>query len=345
MITFFKHIGIGIISAFTAFVGAFHSAPTQVTPPITPTEVVATTSINSKDVSVVEPKPTTVTTKQKEAIVTPVATPPAVVPSPTPIQTPVQTTEINYSAYESLPSDFSKNPPYYIGTKVKITGRVSDFMAAGDRGGSSNYIEIIPQSIPLSYFALEIDSSANYHDSVSTLNTSDIVTAYGIISASQNFLTTNNTGSNSMVLMPVVNLARLDKCTDTTCTINPGVYTIFPYFNVQKDITPLLIIYENPTRFLVSTFITRGKVIKIVNLDSGNSLVFIQDQNDGRGIASFVIETSVLVNGNVKIGAVFEVTGVMDKYDSYNIYNSYNIIAPLSSVPFINISKYSVVSY
>jgi len=151
-------------------------------------------------------------------------------------QTPIS---INWSSYLSIPKDFLKNPPYYIGTKVKLTGTVTDFLAAGDRGGDTNYISVISSdpSTPGQQFMLEIDSSINYQKVVSSVNKLNAVIAYGTIEKTTSF---TKYSTNGTVIVPVININRLDGCNSILiCTDDDkSLQTIFPAGIISKAVTP-----------------------------------------------------------------------------------------------------------
>ena len=138
-------------------------------------------------------------------------------------------TPTDWTTYTSLPANFLKNPPYYIGTKVKLSGTVTDFLASGDRGGDTNYISIISSdpAAPSQQFMLEIDSSANYQKVVSSVNKLNAVIAYGTIEKTTAF---TKYSTNGTIIVPVVNIARLDACTSLLiCTSDDKtLQTVFP---------------------------------------------------------------------------------------------------------------------
>ena len=147
---------------------------------------------------------------------------------------------VDWQQYGMVPSDFFKNPPAYVGTKVEVGGSVLDFLAAGDRGGTSNYIEILVGSNDpadnTQKIVLEIDNNSDYASAVSVLNkalassniNSSGVIAYGTIEASQVFSSTNG----GPIYIPVVKAARLDTCGLLICAVTPNAtyttQTIFP---------------------------------------------------------------------------------------------------------------------
>ena len=133
-------------------------------------------------------------------------------------------------SFGNIPASFTKNPPYYIGTNVKITGAVSDFFAKGDRGGKTNYIEIIPmtnQIDTLPSMMLQIDSSDNYQQAISVLNKISPIVAYGTVVASSPFTTT----SGGTLDIPTIKVVRLDTCSGTGsslgCLASSTTQTIF----------------------------------------------------------------------------------------------------------------------
>lgn len=143
----------------------------------------------------------------------------------------VTTPTPDWSAYETLPSDFIKNPPAYIGIDVKVGGSVVDFLAKGDRGGASNYIELVAasnDSLNGQKIMLEIDSDSQYALAASTLNQLSGVVAYGTVQASSQF----TTAAGGVIDVPVISITRLDTCGLMMCPVTPNASysttTIFP---------------------------------------------------------------------------------------------------------------------
>jgi len=324
MFTFFKHVGVGIISAFTAFTGAFHSQPAQI-------QVTQTYSNSTTTAQVTTD--TTAPKTNKTTIKATATNPVSVVPTPTPVVSVNKVPVTNYSSYEILPSDFPKNPPYYIGTRIKIIGKIVDFMAAGDRGGTSNYIEIFPNNyhpVATPYIALKIQPT-DYRTAVQNLNTGDTVTAYGVISTSQNFIDTTDALST---LIPVVEITRLDKCNNYPCSVNPGAWTVFPYFATPaSNIVSIDTIGRNLDLYLNTTLTTEGSVAKIFDPASdGNTLLFIQDANMNK--LAFVVSSSWIINNQIKIGNTLQVKGTLISHvnpEPAGVYQNYQLI--ITSAP------------
>lgn len=326
MLAVIKHIGLGFVTVVSAIFGLTHSTSTP--PAAADSNPTASTSVAVENktptpAKAAPPSPA-VSTKTSTNIV---------------VQVP-QSFSTDYAAYGSLPSDFIKNPPQFVGNKVHITGIVKDFLASGDRGGSNSYVLVYADGMSIAFL---IPSQTDYRSAVSELALGDKVTFYGSIGISQNFLTSNNTGSNSMVLTPVIYAARLDKCTADDCTVKLGDYTIFPFTPKQEDITPIYNIYKDPNRF-DSTVTTRGTILDIIRADSGNSLVFMQDPENHQGFISFIVETSVVINNNLVQGKTMEVTGtlVKNKKERMSYYDSFNYIGNLREVPVMIVTKYKL---
>jgi len=146
-------------------------------------------------------------------------------PAPTTIQAPTQTVSYDWTTYAALPDNFSKNPPAYIGTKVKLMGTVIDFFAKGDRGGDKNLIEIITNngSVVGDKFVLQIDDDANYQEATQSLNALNAVAAYGTIAASNAF----STAAGGALVLPTLKAVRLDKCGSIFCDQSTNPQIIF----------------------------------------------------------------------------------------------------------------------
>jgi hypothetical protein len=196
--------------------GSNNSDQTQtnnIQPPIINNLVtIPTTSQNNN------PRPKKVTV-QNNPTLTITSTKNTIAPLPTGCtSTSIYNASTGQPCYKDLPADFSKNPPFYIGTKVKIDGAVIDFFAKGDRGGAYNYIEITPitnQIDSLPKMMLEINSSDNYQSAVSVLNKLSAVTAYGTIESSTPFTMVNG-GTEDI---PTIKVVRLDSCnSQIACT-------------------------------------------------------------------------------------------------------------------------------
>jgi hypothetical protein len=166
---------------------------------------------------------------------------PATAPTatPTPSSDPAPTTmQDNWSSYANTSfEDLLNEPGYYLGDKVKIVGMVFDFLGEGGRGGNENYVEIEDPnnpSSPTARIVLQVDSSANYNMATQDLNSvtdvrasgnlPDSVTAYGTVIQSESFSLTGG----GFVSVPVIEIARIDKCNDLLPTCELGATSIFP---------------------------------------------------------------------------------------------------------------------
>ncbi len=137
----------------------------------------------------------------------------------------------DWNTYEVLPADFVKNPPAYIGDAVKVGGSVTDFLAKSDRGGASNFIEMLVTSSDAlggQKLMLEIDDDSLYALAASKLNDLSGIIAYGTVQASQQF----TTSSGGISDVPVISVTRLDTCGLIMCPLAASssytIQTIFP---------------------------------------------------------------------------------------------------------------------
>ncbi len=114
----------------------------------------------------------------------------------------------NWSNFSKINfSDYVKNPPAYLNQQIKFSGLVTDFLAAGDRGGDTNFIAITDYMNPLALkiIMLRIDNSSEYKKATASLNaTADLIVVYGTGAVSQT--------STNDITVPVVKVLRLDKC-------------------------------------------------------------------------------------------------------------------------------------
>ncbi|GEM_PF-3554811 len=123
-----------------------------------------------------------------------------------------QPVSYNWSDFSKINfSDYAKNPPAYLNQQIKFSGMVTDFLAAGDRGGDTNYIAITDYTNPvaLKIMMLRIDDSSEYKKATASLNAaSDFIVVYGTGVVSQT--------STNGITTPVIKVLRLDKCDLTT---------------------------------------------------------------------------------------------------------------------------------
>ena len=121
---------------------------------------------------------------------------------------PTQPVTYNWSNFSKINfSDYVKNPPAYLNQQIKFSGMVTDFLAAGDRGGDTNFIAITDYTNPtaLKIIMLRIDNSSEYKKATASLNiTADLVVVYGMGVISQ-----TSTGG---MMVPTIKVLRLDKC-------------------------------------------------------------------------------------------------------------------------------------
>lgn len=112
---------------------------------------------------------------------------------------------------------YTNNAPAYIGSAIKIKGVVADFLAKGDRGGSSNYILIGDQSgETIMGVLVKINDDLNYQKVIKALHKNDLVNTYGYGLNSEYF-----TINGQSLLVPVINAVRLDSagyCGLSGCT-------------------------------------------------------------------------------------------------------------------------------
>lgn len=175
-----------------------------------------------------------VTTVKTEGVPATTPTEPSQPEAPSQQTTP---TISGWSAYASTSlTDILNDPGYYLGDEVEVEGVVYDFLGAGGRGGTENYIEIAPLAgidSATDRIMLQVDSSVNYLTATQALNTwvgmysgsgniTDGVIAYGTVQESASFSLTSG-GDTSY---PVIEIVRLDKCTDYAC--DDGAVSLFP---------------------------------------------------------------------------------------------------------------------
>jgi peptidoglycan hydrolase-like protein with peptidoglycan-binding domain len=137
-----------------------------------------------------------------------------------------QTVNYDWSTFSALPDNFSKNPPAYIGTKVKMSASVLDFLARGDRGGDTNLIEVMAMDNTIigTKVGLEVDNDPSYQLATESLNKLDAVVAYGTIGTSETFYTS----AGGVSVLPTLQIVRLDKCgSQLLCSQSNTPQTIF----------------------------------------------------------------------------------------------------------------------
>lgn len=200
------------------------------------TDVVSVTIICSKTTS---PKvfcgnPTNVNTSRKETQTNSSSPIPKTTIKSVPLKTAIPTPKpvsisIDYSQFQSMHiEDYAKNPPFYYGKQIKIRSAfVKDFLAKNDRGGSTNWIDVLDGSnliIPTEV-VLKIDDTILYQKATSSLNKGDYINVYGIGEKSSNF--TSSSGDSST--LPAIKILRIDKCdmyAGTIC-VDGSIETIF----------------------------------------------------------------------------------------------------------------------
>ncbi len=333
MFSFFHNLGIAFVSAFVAFTGALHSQPLVQT---SVNQITATTTVQATSSGDIKSKSNSVQNSKTETQNTADSVPQPTVQNiniPTSITPPVTTT--GYASYSILPSNFSNNPPYYVGTKIKISGNIKDFLANGDRAVTSNYIEIKPansQNGELPYMMLQINSSTNYQQAVSTLTKGDSITAYGTITASQNF--TDPLGIVSII--PVLNIVRIDKCnTSLSCSVNVGLQTVFPYTpsqsisnNANNNFVSISAIQQNPNLYLNHVISTTGKIYEILDAkDGGSSLLMTQDPKSSSDLVSIAVDSVFFSKNNIQVGDIIQMTGTLTS-NSNSYQSEYGIAVP-----------------
>jgi hypothetical protein len=96
-----------------------------------------------------------------------------------------------YSQYQLISGNcFLRSPYFYNWEKIKIDGLfVTDFLEAGGRGGSSNYIQALNTKGPVEEIMINIPSNSDYQSIVSQLHKGDALLVYGIGMPSQSFAT------------------------------------------------------------------------------------------------------------------------------------------------------------
>ena len=124
-------------------------------------------------------------------------------------------------------SNYAGDPPAYLGTMIKVKGTVNgQFLAAGDKGGDTNYVGVAdPNARVADTVLLKIPRNTDYQKAVAALQPYDLVAAYGYGVASIPL-----TASGATTLAPVIALVRLDligACGLSGCG-EGAVKTIFP---------------------------------------------------------------------------------------------------------------------
>lgn len=124
--------------------------------------------------------------------------------------------------------NFAGDPPAYLEKQIKVKGIINNqFLAAGDKGGNSNYIGVAdPNARASGTVMLKISSNTDYQKAVAALQNYDLVAAYGSGALSEYF--TMNGGSQ--VLVPVIEVTRIDSigaCGPSGCG-EDSTKTIFP---------------------------------------------------------------------------------------------------------------------
>ena len=174
---------------------------------------------NSNARSIAQPKTTTVST---DAVTQPATTQAA--NSPTPQETPT-----NYSQFaQTYFYSYAEDPSAYNASPIRVSGVVNgEFLAAGDKGGSSNYIGTAdPNAQSTATVMFKISSTADYQKAVAALQYEDLIGVYGYGAPSEYF--TN--GNGQKILMPVINVVRMDitgACGPSGCGESSAT-TIFP---------------------------------------------------------------------------------------------------------------------
>ncbi len=143
-------------------------------------------------------------------------TAPTMIPSPVAI-TPTPTVS-SYSSYAPVSiAQYVANPPDYLGKQVVITGMVNALMPRTGNSGSTNYIQIINPFDPAQpKVQLEIDDNSTYSAAANSFQDKSspilqFMQTYGTAVSSQAFTMTTLFGSQT-VMLPVVNVTRIDKC-------------------------------------------------------------------------------------------------------------------------------------
>jgi len=126
--------------------------------------------------------------------------------------------QTDYTNYASVSFDlYRSDTGAYLNKQVALVGMVNAFMPRGGSGGTTNYIQIInpfDQSQPK--IQAEVDSSSTYSAAVTSLQDTSspiyqFVRVYGTGAKGQTFTRTSVYGS-ATVIVPVINVTRIDKC-------------------------------------------------------------------------------------------------------------------------------------
>lgn len=138
--------------------------------------------------------------------------------TPTAVTSTASTPSTSYSSYTPISTDvYGDDPSAYVGSDVVVEGMVNSFMPAGGTGGSTSYIQIVnPFDQPETHMQLEVDNSATYSAAVSAFQNQgspiyQFVRAYGVGVPDQELTETSLLGSSN-VMVPVVNVTRVDQC-------------------------------------------------------------------------------------------------------------------------------------
>jgi hypothetical protein len=140
-----------------------------------------------------------------------------------------QATPPNYSTFASTYFyTYAGDPPAYNASPIRVSGEVNgEFLAAGDRGGSSNYIGTAdPNAQSTATVMLKIASAADYQKAVAALQYEDLVSVYGYGAPSEYF----TSGNGQQILMPVIDVVRMDitgACGPSGCGEDSDT-TVFP---------------------------------------------------------------------------------------------------------------------
>ena len=151
---------------------------------------------------------------------------PATQTTPKPVTIVPPTTVTDYSQFTpTYFYNFAGDPPAYLGISIKVKGTINnEFLAAGDKGGSSNYIGIADwDEQRTNTMMLKITNNTNYQKAVSALRYGDLVAVYGSGAASEYF--TSNSGQKTLV--PIINVVRLDVI-GVSGVDDGSVTTVFP---------------------------------------------------------------------------------------------------------------------
>jgi len=281
------------------------------------------------------------TSGHKNAEITDAVSQPTPISTPTPTPTTViqRDTPFSYDKYVKVNvSDYVKNPSEYRGWGTAIlTATVDDFLGAGDRGVTNNYIEITDahaNSLTPSKMMIQFDNSTDYAKAIYSLSTGDLIDVWGVGFPSQMFRSVGSTDSSSSY-EPVLEVQRIDKCSSSNCASGTVIFV-----RDNSEAVSISDMWQNPGIYTNKLLNTKGKVVQIMNSpNGGKSLVMMQDQDQNSGMVSFEMDAVSLASDQVKVGSILQITGTLLSFSdpaSNAIETLYQLANPDGSYYIIN---------